>query len=78
MPRIKQYKEKYMKQDTENLIRNKMRGSVTQDDLGKDFGISQVAVSKKLKNCNFDYLQLVHIFQKLDFTDEEILKCMRG
>lgn len=78
MPRIYQYKEKYMKKDTENLIRNKMRGNVTQKELGEEFGIGQRAVSTKLGNMSFKYSELVTIFKKLNFTDEEILKCMRG
>lgn len=78
MPRIYQDKEKYMKKDTENLIRNKMRGNVTQKELGEAFGIGQRAVSTKLGNMSFKYSELVTIFKKLNFTDEEILKCMRG
>lgn len=78
MPRIYQDKEKYMKKDTENLIRNKMRGNITQKELGEAFGIGQRAVSTKLGNMSFKYSELVTIFKKLNFTDEEILKCMRG
>ncbi len=78
MPRIYQNKERYMKKDTENLIRNKMRGNVTQKQLGEEFGIGQRAVSTKLVNMSFKYSELVTIFKKLNFTDEEILKCMRG
>lgn len=78
MPRIHQNKEMYMKKDTENLIRNKMRGNITQKELGEEFGIGQRAVSTKLGNMSFKYSELVTIFKKLNFTDEEILKCMRG
>lgn len=78
MPRIHQKKEEYMSKDTENLIRNKMRGNVTQKELGEEFGIGQRAVSTKLGNMSFKYSELVKIFRKLEFTDEEILKCMRG
>ena len=67
-----------MSKDTENLIRNKMRGNVTQKELGEAFGIGQRAVSTKLGNMSFKYSELVTIFKKLNFTDEEILKCMRG
>lgn len=78
MPRIHQKKEEYMSKDTENLIRNKMRGNVTQKELGEEFGLGQRAVSTKLGNMSFKYSELVTIFKKLNFTDEEILKCMRG
>lgn len=78
MPRIHQNKEKYMKKDTENLIRNKMRGNITQKELGEAFGVGQRAVSTKLGNMSFKYSELVTIFRKLEFTDDEILKCMRG
>lgn len=78
MPRIHQKKEEYMSKDTENLIRNKMRGNITQKELGEAFGIGQRAVSTKLDKMNFKYSELVKIFRKLEFTDEEILKCMRG
>lgn len=78
MPRIHQKKEEYMSKDTENLIRNKMRGNITQKELGEEFGVGQRAVSTKLGNMSFKYSELVKIFRKLEFTDEEILKCMRG
>ena len=67
-----------MSKDTENLIRNKMRGNITQKELGEAFGVGQRAVSTKLVNMSFKYSELVTIFKKLNFTDEEILKCMRG
>ncbi len=78
MPRIYQNKEKYMKKDTENLIRNKMRGNITQKEMGEEFGVGQRAVSAKLESMNFKYSELVKVFKMLDFSDEEILKCMRG
>lgn len=78
VPRIHQNKEKYMKRDAENMIRNKMRGNITQKELGKEFSVGPRAVSTKLSKMNFKYSELVTIFRKLEFTDEEILKCMRG
>ena len=78
MPRTTLNREQYMARDTADLIRNKMRHQeITQQDIGDEFGIGQRAVSYKLKNMNFTYPQLVKIFPKLEFTDGEILKCMK-
>ena len=78
MPRIALKKENYMKQDTADLIRNKMRRQeITQQDIGDEFGICGREVGYKLDRMNFTYPQLVKIFAKLDFTEEEIIKCMK-
>lgn len=78
MPRTALKKENYMKQDTADLIRNKMRRQeITQQDIGDEFGICGRAVGYKLDRMNFTYPQLVKIFAKLEFTEGEILKCMK-
>lgn len=78
MPRTTLNREKYMAQDTADLIRNKMRRQeITQQDIGDEFGICGRAVGYKLDRMNFTYPQLVKIFAKLDFTEEEIIKCMK-
>ena len=55
-----------------------MRGNITQKEMGEEFGVGQRAVSAKLETMNFKYSELVKVFRMLDFSDEEILKCMRG
>ena len=68
----------YMVQDTADLIRKKLRREeITQQDIGDEFGICGRAVGYKLDRMNFTYPQLVKIFAKLDFTEEEIIKCMK-
>lgn len=78
MPRTTLDREKYMAQDAADLIRNKMRHQeITQQDIGDEFGICGRAVGARLAKMNFTYPQLVKIFAKLDFTEGEILKCMK-
>ncbi len=78
MPRITLEREKYMAKDTADLIRNKMRRQeITQQDIGDEFGICGRAIGYKLDRMNFTYPQLVKIFAKLEFTEEEIIKCMK-
>lgn len=78
MPRIRQSKEKYMRADTSALIRRKMYESgITQNDIGNIIGRTQSNVSARISQMSFSYSELVKIFDKLDFTDEEVLKCMK-
>lgn len=78
MPRVQQNKEKYMKADASALIRRKMHDKgITQQNIGDEFGICGRAVGYKLDKMNFTYPQLVKIFAKLEFTEGEILKCMK-
>ena len=78
MPRVTLKKEQYMTRDTSDLIRNKMRHQgLTRQDIGDEFGICGRAVGYKLDRMNFTYPQLVKIFAKLEFTEGEILKCMK-
>ena len=77
MPRIHLKKEIYMKEDTADLIRRKMRGNFSQKEMGAEFGIGQSAFSQKLEKMDFSYPQLVRIFWKLGFSEEEIIKCMK-
>ena len=59
-------------------IKAKMAGEdFTQTQLGKEWGISQVAAGRKIKKLQFGYEELVYIFSKLNFSDAEILEAMK-
>lgn len=78
MPRTTLNREQYMARDAADLIRNKMRHQgLTHQDIANEFGICDRAVGYKLDRMNFTYPQLVKIFAKLEFTEGEILKCMK-
>ena len=48
-----------------------------QKELATELGIDQSAVSNKIKTGYWTYEELLIVFRKLDFTQEEILKYMR-
>lgn len=78
MPRINQNREKYMKADTSALIRRKMYDKgITQQDIGDMIGRAQSNVSARISQMSFSYSELVGIFDRLGFTEEEIIKCMK-
>lgn len=78
MPRTTLKREKYMARDTADLIRNKMRHQeITQQDIGDMIGRAQSNVSARISQMSFSYSELVGIFDRLGFTEEEIIKCMK-
>lgn len=60
------------------MITRKMAGEYNQTTLGAEFGISQPAMGKKIEKDNFTHIELIKLFKLLRFTDEEILKVMKG
>lgn len=50
----------------------------TQESLGSSWGISQAGAGKRIKKLNICYEDLVQMFRILKFSDEQILKCMKG
>lgn len=78
MPRSTLNREHYMARDTADLIRNKMRHQeITQQDIGDMIGRAQSNVSARISQMSFSYPELVGIFDRLGFTEEEIIKCMK-
>lgn len=81
MPRVALYKDKYTDADAIAYVEGKTRGCRLQDkDIASAIGISPPSYCKRKNNgkLNLNYLELVKVFQKLDFTDEEIVMFMRG
>lgn len=60
------------------LMKEKMATRYTQVQLGKKMGLGQSAISAGIKNCSFDFDDLGKIFELLEFTEEDIIKVMRG
>lgn len=81
MPRVTINKEKYMEADAVAFIEGKTRGTRQSDkDIAEILGLSPPAYCQRKKNgkMNFNYLELVKMFKQLRFTDEEIVKFMKG
>lgn len=65
--------------DFRKAIKAQMTASdMTQEALGMIWGISQPAAGKKIKRLQIGYEDLVKMFAALEFTDEQILKAMKG
>lgn len=60
------------------LMKEKMATRYTQGQLGKKMGLGQSAISAGIKNCSFNFDDLGKIFELLEFTEEDIIKVMRG
>ena len=50
----------------------------TQESLGEAWGISQAGAGQRIKKLNICYEDLVQMFKLLNFSDEQILKAMKG
>jgi DNA-binding transcriptional regulator LsrR (DeoR family) len=78
MPRVYITKQQQMNNRLVSLIYGTMKVQhVTQRQMADKLGISQQAYAKKLKKCQFTFVDLVTIFEELDMQDEEILSVMR-
>ena len=65
--------------DFQKTIRVQMTATdVTQESLGDAWGISQVGAGQRIKKLNISYEDLVQMFKLLEFSDEQILKVMKG
>lgn len=65
--------------DFRKAIKAQMTASdMTQEALGMIWGISQPAAGKKIKKLQIGYEDLVKMFAALEFSDEQILKAMKG
>lgn len=78
MPRVKINVIKYKQKDLAQYIRSKMAWSgKTQTQIAEVLGISQPALSKKMRSGTFGYVELLKIFSEVGATDEEIIHLMR-
>lgn len=78
MPRVSINKKKYLMKDLREWIIGRMNScKKTHLAMGELLGISQPAFSRRLRNSNFEYNQLLEIFKELNATDEEILRLMK-
>ncbi len=78
MPRVHLKKKEYVAKDLTACISGKMyTQGIKQKDMGELLGVTQQAFSRKLRKCQFSYLELLEVFKKLDFSDEEILRYSR-
>lgn len=84
MPRVGIKKMEYKKRDLKNWIAGQMRANgLRQEDVGRELGISQQAVSQKLKLTKtgpetdpISYGDLLALFKLFGTTGEEIQKLM--
>lgn len=81
MPRVALYQDKYIESDAANFINGKTRERQLYDkDVAKEIGLKGPAYSLRKKDGKFDFnfMELVKMIRKLELTDEEIVKLMRG
>ena len=81
MPRVALYQYKYIESDAANFINGKTRERQLYDkDVAKEIGLKGPAYSLRKKDGKFDFnfMELVKMIRKLELTDEEIVKLMRG
>ena len=65
--------------DFQKTIKIQMAATdVTQESLGYAWGISQVGAGQRIKKLSIPYEDLVQMFKLLEFSDEQILKAMKG
>lgn len=78
MPRVAIKKKDYMISDLSEKIFGRMHSmNIRQREMGALLGITQQAFSQKLQKSKFNYGELLSIFKRLEFTDEEILRLMK-
>lgn len=78
MPRVTLNKKKYKASDLTKYIRNEMTDmDIEQSYMAEKLGISQPGFSKKLKNNQYTYKDLLIIFHELRTPDEQIARLMK-
>lgn len=81
MPRVSLYQDKYIEADAANFVNGKTRERQLLDkDIAELIGIKPPAYCKRKQGGKFDFsfMELVKMIRKLELTDEEIVKLMRG
>lgn len=78
MPRVKALRSEYMKTDARKMFKGKIaENELSQKILAEEIGLSPPAFSIRFKKFDFNFEQLTKMIQKLDLSDEEIVKLMR-
>lgn len=78
MPRVKELRTNYMRTDAKKLFKGKMgENDVTQKELAELIGLSPPAFCIRFKEFDFDFEQLTKMFNRLELSDEEIVKLMK-
>lgn len=81
MPRVSINQNKYIEADAVAFIRGKTREQgLTDTDIAREIGITQSSYSNRVrsKKMKFDFMDLFKIIKRLELTDEEIVRLMRG
>lgn len=79
MPRVALKKTDYLLSDFSRRINDRMRWEgITQEMIGKELGISQQAAGRRIRQGNFNTVQLMKLFKLLKFPQEEIVQYLGG
>ncbi len=78
MPRVAINKKKYLQTDLREWMKGRMDTlGKNQEYMGEKLSMSQQSFGKRLRNGNFNNVQLYVIFKELEATDEKILQLMK-
>lgn len=78
MPRVILNKRKYKSTDFRKWLIGELKvRKISQAEVGKWYGIKQSAVSQKISRCDFDFSDLVILFDNLGTTPEEIGRLLK-
>ena len=78
MPRGAINKKKYLQTDLREWMKGRMDTlGKNQAYMGEKLSMSQQSFGKRLRNGNFNNVQLYVIFKELEATDEKILQLMK-
>lgn len=81
MPRVSINQDKYTEADAVAFLEGKTRGRRKLDrDVAAAIGLSPPAYCQRKRDgkLKLNYMELVKVIQTLNFTDEEIVRFMRG
>lgn len=79
MPRVSIKKTDYMVKDFCKWLVGEMRSEgINQAEVAEWLGISQQAISLKIKNGNFSFKELVIVFKNLNTSPEQIGHLLKG
>lgn len=75
MPRVKELKDTYLKKDLyKYLLWQRKDKKITQEQIARELGVTQTWYSRKEKNADFTYSELLIIFRIVGAETKEILK----
>lgn len=78
MPRIREFRDRYMVNDIGAWVAGKlMRMKISQKEAAGELGITQQAMSVKIRSNSFTYEDMIKLFRMFESEDEEILKLMK-